>query len=275
MFNEAVSKTALLTAAARAEESARPDPLFLDPFAKELAGSGGHRLLLSFGELLGAVVAVRTRFFDESICGAIADGVRQVVVLGAGLDTRPYRLPCLSSEVLWLEVDFASVLDYKRGILKSEMPRCTLQSVALDIRDPGLIARLVEAGLEVDLRTLWIIEGVFHYLEEREVGEILDELRTGSSQGSEIVFNASNKAVLEDSRFAKQWRDLLEGLGTAWRFTTEAPEELLSEHGFVDNEVIFVGHTKAHYGRLRWPPTGSPAKGAPVEWLARGYVGAR
>ena len=92
MFNEGPANTALLTAAARALEDERRDRLFTDPYSKLLAGDEGMKLLEDFNEAFTLVEAIRTRFFDDAIAEAIRNGIKQFVVLGAGLDTRPYRM---------------------------------------------------------------------------------------------------------------------------------------------------------------------------------------
>src|SRR3974390_279111 len=118
MFPDAVSRTALLTAAARGSESKRDRPLVVDPYATQLAGAYGEGLLGEHPapEWLVAVMAIRTRFFDEAIASAIAQGAAQVVLIAAGLDTRAWRLD-LAADVRWFEVDHEPVLDYKARCL--------------------------------------------------------------------------------------------------------------------------------------------------------------
>ena len=276
MFATPVTKTALLTAAARAQEDKRADPLVHDPYAKNLAGEEGERLLQRFGELFTVIEAVRTKFFDDTICAEISDrGIRQVVMLGAGLDTRPYRLRCLNQEILWFEIDYESVFRYKRNILQNAKPLCKVTDVAQDMRDPDFVERLTDNGLNLGLTVLWVAEGFFQYLKEAEVNQILDRLHAYSPAGSEIVFNAQNRAVLTRPPYNEKMLDFLREMGTPWMFTTESPSELLTKHGILKHEIIFLGHTKAHYGRLPWPASDSPPKEFPVEWLARGIIGAR
>lgn len=92
----AVAHTGLLVAAMRAEESARRDRLFTDPFAERLAGDEGRELLAQAVAKTGATspqIAIRTRFWDERLLRAQSDGISQVVILAAGMDARAYRLP--------------------------------------------------------------------------------------------------------------------------------------------------------------------------------------
>src|SRR5579872_1734065 len=106
---EHVSDTALLVAAARARETERPDGVVRDPFAARLAGARGAALAdkLLNPDWLGIGVGLRCRTIDDMLLEAIAaHQIRTVVVLGAGLDTRAWRLE-LPRDLRWIEVDFA------------------------------------------------------------------------------------------------------------------------------------------------------------------------
>src|SRR5947209_3293544 len=108
----AVAATGLLTAAMRAEESARDDRLFTDPFAERLAGDDGRRLLAEATAATGQVsgeIAIRTRFFDEALLDAQRDGASQVVILAAGMDARAYRLAWRPGMTIY-EVDQPQVI---------------------------------------------------------------------------------------------------------------------------------------------------------------------
>src|SRR5271155_3878030 len=110
---QAIAATGLLVAAMRAEESARDDALFHDPFAERLAGDDGRRMLAESSSATGqpsAPIVVRTRLFD----GAHADGVSQVVIGAAGMDARSFRLPWQDGVTVY-EVDQPQVIALKEG----------------------------------------------------------------------------------------------------------------------------------------------------------------
>src|SRR3984885_11847571 len=122
----AVAATGLLVAAMRAEESARDDALFHDPFAERLAGDDGRPLLAESGSETGqpsAPIVVRTRLFDEALLRAHADGVSQVVIVAAGMDARSYRLPWPDGTTVF-EVDQPHVIAIKDERLAGDKPRC-------------------------------------------------------------------------------------------------------------------------------------------------------
>src|SRR6185436_4540027 len=99
---------------------------FNDPYAERLAGEKGMAMVaqLSHPELMKFGIAMRTRFLDELLMEAITTaGLKTVVSVGAGLDTRPWRLQ-LPPELRWIEVDLPAMLDYKESIMANEPTVC-------------------------------------------------------------------------------------------------------------------------------------------------------
>jgi len=176
-----VSDTALWVAGHRARESARPNAHFHDPFAARLAGEAG----VAMAERLGTkhrndwAFVIRTILFDDLIRQEIAAGVDTVVNLAAGLDARPYRAEMnLPPSLRWFEVDLPEMIAYKEEILRDDTPRCTLERVALDLRDAearrALFAR-IGAGAR---KALIVSEGLLLYLTADDVlqlGRVLAE----------------------------------------------------------------------------------------------------
>jgi len=172
-----VTDTALWVAHYRAEESRRPDALFQDPLAELLAGERGRQIAKSmpYGGMLAWIMAVRTVAIDSLIERALAAGVDAVVNLGAGLDTRPYRMN-LPATLHWIEVDFPEMIAYKSERLRAETPRCQLERVKLDLsrRED---ARKFYADLGARFKKILVItEGVVIYLAPEEVRNLAQDL---------------------------------------------------------------------------------------------------
>ena len=132
-----VSDTALWVAYYRAKESERPDALFHDALAKVLVGERGKIIANSMkktGRYTEWSVISRTVIIDKFIYQLIAEGVDLVVNLGAGLDTRPYRMN-LPENLKWIEVDYPDIIQFKTNLLKSEKSKCQLMHVELDLSD--------------------------------------------------------------------------------------------------------------------------------------------
>jgi methyltransferase (TIGR00027 family) len=266
MLTEPISRTALLTAAARARETEREGAILRDPYARALAGDEGMRMLDAQGdERPIASLAVRGRFLDDALATALARGVRGVVLLAAGLDARAYRM-ALPPDVTWLEVDRAAVLAYKRGVLGAATPAVPIADVAADVRDAALGAILATHGLDASRPVAWIAEGLFPYLDEAEASRLLATIAASSAPGSTLLFDAPSRASLDPAGPMGRHLAELAASGAPWRFGTDDPGALVRAHGFIP-DVVHVGHPRAHFGRLASPPREAPAPGAPVTWL--------
>ena len=174
-----IAETAYLVAMYRALESERPDALFKDSWARLLAGSKG----LILAEMLGAkeqaanVIAVRTHVMDQTIEKLIKEQqIDTVINLGAGLDTRPYRLS-LPSSLKWIEVDFAEILAEKETHLKAQKPRCQLKRIKLDLADIELRRALFAEISAEATEVLVVSEGLLSYLPEDQVSLLSEDLR--------------------------------------------------------------------------------------------------
>lgn len=175
---ENVSDTAFWIAHYRAVESKRGDALFRDPLAGVLAGDRGEKIARSMpmGFWTQWSVVLRTCIIDDFIRWAIADGVDMVVNLGAGLDTRPYRME-LPESLVWIEADYPRVIEFKEEKLAREKPRCRLERVKVDLANATERRRLLD-GIDARAnRVIALTEGVVPYLSEEEVGSLADDLK--------------------------------------------------------------------------------------------------
>src|SRR5690349_4736315 len=173
-----VSDTAYWIAHHRATETARPDALFRDPLAGRLAGERGRAIAaaMPMPHMIAWSVAMRTCIVDEYIRAALARGTDLVVNLGAGLDTRPYRMG-LPGHLRWVEADYARVIEHKEAALAGERPSCRLERVKIDLAGrPQRQAFL--AGLDAQAKRMLVLtEGVVPYLTEEDAGALADDLR--------------------------------------------------------------------------------------------------
>ncbi|MFF2551431.1 class I SAM-dependent methyltransferase [Nocardia sp. NPDC058058] len=165
-----VSDTARWVAARRAAESARPDALFHDPLADRLAGERGREIAAAAGQKLDDdwFFVTRTKLIDDQIVAAVAAGCDAVLNLGAGLDTRPYRMH-LPAELRWIEADLPGLIAEKNTLLAAETPGCGLTRTAIDLTDPEALAALLDTALADTRQALVITEGLLMYLPESDV----------------------------------------------------------------------------------------------------------
>jgi methyltransferase (TIGR00027 family) len=173
-----VTDTAIWVAAYRAEENERKNALFRDPYAKFLIGENGDRLArrTQGSRYTSWSVIIRTCIIDEFILSLIKnEGIELVLNLGAGLDTRPYRLS-LPSELEWIEVDFQKIIDQKNEQLKSFSPACKLERIALDLsveKDRNILFQNVSIRSK---KVLVITEGVIPYLSNIDAQALASDL---------------------------------------------------------------------------------------------------
>jgi methyltransferase (TIGR00027 family) len=160
-----VSDTALMTAGCRALETDRPDGLIRDPFAAHLAGDRGMAIARALAGGLDRMcfgIGIRSRFLDKLVLDTVSEhGIATVLSIGAGLDSRPWRLE-LPAALRWIEVDFPEMLDYKDAIMASSAPKCRRERLAADLNDAA--GRQSVFGAAGDGPTLMITEGLLMYL---------------------------------------------------------------------------------------------------------------
>jgi methyltransferase (TIGR00027 family) len=228
-----VGFTSRVTAAARARESERPDRLFNDEFAAALAGSEGFDFLDSHWVAMGGTprptFAVRTRFFDDFLLAAAKmHGIRQIVLVAAGLDTRAFRLEWPPSVHLF-ELDQAEVFDYKASILGPlrATVRCERTGVAVDLRTDWSRA-LVDSGYHAAEPTAWLLEGLLMYLPDAAVERLLTETARLSVRGSRLGVDTLPLGLLQMQGFVELYRER----GCPVLFATDDPFGLLARCGW-------------------------------------------
>ncbi|HEY5952700.1 MAG TPA: SAM-dependent methyltransferase, partial [Kofleriaceae bacterium] len=169
----------------------------------------------------------RTRFIDDVVRAEIAAGIQQVVILGAGYDSRAHRISELGGVRVY-EVDRADTqLEKRRRIQNVKGARKDIRYVAVDFEKQLLATQLADAGWRADRTSLFIWEGVTNYLDAAAVATVLDMVGR-SAAGSVIVFTYIHRGVIDGSvKFAGADKlvDNVQRLGEPWRFGL-VPEEL-------------------------------------------------
>jgi methyltransferase (TIGR00027 family) len=205
-IKSSVGSTAVMVAAARAVETEQPDALISDPYARLLVSNAGAAVLWEamLDPSVAAKVealdpeyaaqiqhmrgyqAVRTHFFDSYFADAVAAGIRQVVILASGLDSRAYRLDWPAGTTVY-EIDQPQVLEYKSTTLAENgvTPSADRREVAIDLRQDWPTA-LRAAGFDQSAPTAWLAEGLLMYLPAEAQDRLFTLIGELSPAGSRV-----------------------------------------------------------------------------------------
>ena len=288
-ITESVGATALGVAVSRARETERENPLISDPFARVFIDAAGDGVWNMFGvsELPAEIaeaepdvarwldgrvdyMAARTAFFDGSFLGAAEAGVRQGVILAAGLDSRAYRLPWPDGTTVY-ELDQPKVLDFKSKTLREQgaRPSCRRVEVAVDLRHDWPTA-LRQNGFDASVASVWSAEGLLPFLPAAAQDLLFERIHALTVAGSRVAVEAPGPAFNDPDARERQ-RSLMRRYSevAAKVGGREAPdfEELwyleeradvaawLREHGW-DVSTTPAEELLARYGRT--VPEGTP-----------------
>ncbi len=241
-----VSDMALMVAACRAHETELEDAFVHDPYAARLAGERGPAILrgLPHCGVVRLGLAIRTRFVDELLLEALSvHPITTVLSVGCGLDTRPWRLS-LPSNLRWVEIDFAAVLDYKDKLMAGEKPTCRRERLTVDLNDSerrhamyevagsapalmiteGLLLYLPAATVEALAAESWKQSGVAHWVSDVTTSAFSKVLGGGTDTLQPI-----RHVQASDCLKGEQILDLLDRCG----WTTSARRSYITDVGFV------------------------------------------
>jgi methyltransferase (TIGR00027 family) len=221
-----VGLTALMVAAARAIETHRPDALARDGYAEHFvraaqacAGWPLRPAQVPDGDAnplwgrLARYFGLRTRVLDDFLIRSVAAGARQVVLLGAGLDTRAYRLDWPAGCVVF-EMDTADVLAFKGDVLDglSAVPKAARVPIAADLRADWAGA-LTGAGLDPAAPTAWLAEGLLLYLPSAAERQLIDVVDRLSAPGSALAYEIKLIPETSEVRDSPIYRATKEQIG--------------------------------------------------------------
>jgi methyltransferase (TIGR00027 family) len=240
-----VSDTAFMVAGFRAIETERREPLFRDPLAAKLAGDHGKKILAAVPRaFIGAwSVVIRTVIIDDLIKQAIDEGVDTILNLGAGLDTRPYRM-ALPKTLRWVEVDYPHVIELKEDRLADEEPRCRLDRIKLDLTDRSARRQFLAETSASATKILVLTEGVAPYLTEADVAELADDLKETEKVRYWIIDYYSPEAI----RFGEKARSRFMR-NAPFRFAPKDWFGFFDQHGWRPRETLYILEEAERLGR--------------------------
>ncbi len=213
-------------------------------FAKTRIGRAiFHKMMNTWQIGVMAYAALRTRLIDEHLQQALKEGLSQVVILGAGYDTRPYRFEAFKNRTRAFEVDQPSIQADKREKLKNAFGSIPehVTYTPVDFEKDDLAESLYSSGYDAKCRTFFIWEGVTMYLDQGSVEKTLEFVAGNSGLGSGIIFDYAPPDLVDGTSSAPmvaEMLDCLRQLGEPYKFGIE-PENIvsfLSQRGFASVE---------------------------------------
>ncbi|MFI8306208.1 class I SAM-dependent methyltransferase [Streptomyces sp. NPDC085927] len=206
-----VGVTALMVAAARAIETHRDDSLARDVYAEHfvLAASASAGWPVRMQQVpdgdanplwgrFARYFGLRTRVLDDFLLRSVQAGARQVVLLGAGLDSRAFRLDWPAGCVVF-EIEREGVLSFKHDVLSglSATPKAARVPIPIDLR-ADWVGALTDAGFDATAPTAWLAEGLLFYLPRATETHLIDTVDRLSTGGSALAFEVKiEKDLLE------------------------------------------------------------------------------
>jgi methyltransferase (TIGR00027 family) len=274
--------SALLGAAHNALETELPRPLYRDSLARPLAGQVGWSALAATrstqwpGYSLGPdpYVSVVTRFFDDALLSVVTKSkLTQVVILGAGMDTRAFRLAWPPSVTVF-EVDRGDIFEHKESVLEKVRARaaCVRKIVASTSRR-ACTAALVKSGFDPQKPSAMLI-GDLLYRDAAAAEGLLRDITAISTKGGWIGFALPSEQTLR-SAFMTPFLKKLEAIGLpSWQFGVDDPDAWLATYGWAATSAV-VGAPEANYGRwpLAYVPRAMPA--VPRFFFTQAWLGAK
>jgi methyltransferase (TIGR00027 family) len=277
-----------MVALARAAETASAEPLIRDPYAEPLVsrpelaevrrqmaswwadrpGEDGADCTVGAQQMIN-YQAVRTHFFDAYFIAAAEAGIRQVVILAAGLDTRAYRLAWPDGTVVY-EIDLPKVLQYKTETLANHgaEPSTTLRAVPVDLRHDWPKA-LRDAGFDENVPTAWLAEGLLPFLPAQAQEAMFASLDDLSAAGSGVAVEVFGVDEEQRKRLEEEWAQLRAVREERGEDVSFSPFALWFDHdGRPDSAEWFGAHgwitqiidSRAESMRLGRAPTSDDAR---------------
>ena len=246
-----VSDTAIWIAAYRAMENLKDKPLFKDPLALKLIGEDGLKLAqrTQGSRYTAWSVVMRTYIIDQFIMELVKNKkINTVINLGAGLDTRPYRLE-LQHDFTWIEVDFINIIEHKNNILGNEIPKCQLQRRAIDLSNEDLRKDFFNQISMISDKILILTEGIIPYLTNEQTDSLVSSLYCYQNFKYWITEFYSNE-ILEYLRTPKRTKQMEH---SPFLFYPDNWIEFFKKIGWIEKETKYFGVESIHLGRT--PPT--------------------
>ncbi len=242
-----ISKTAFYTCAVRMRDAERENSVCCDTFAEFFMNENGRLIADAFEDEIGpnASTLARHRIIDDLLRRELAaDPDLCVVIIGAGFDSRAFRM----NGGTWVELDEPQVIEYKNERLPVAGCENALKRIAIDFSTETLAEKL--SAFSGSNPVVVVVEGVFMYLEESAIRQMLTTLRRLFPR-HRLIGDLMNRQFFEEN--GKTLHEKLTGLGATFKFTADDPEKIFVENRYRREEKISIIEKAVEFELLKIP----------------------
>ena len=244
-----ISKTAFYCCGVRMRDAERDKPVCGDTYAKVFMNEEGLQILETFKDETrpNAANVGRHRIIDDLLRQELlANPNLTVVIIGAGFDTRAFRL----KGGTWIELDEPQVIAYKEEHLPAATSDNELQRISIDFATDSLEQKLASFSGRSPVTV--VIEGVLMYLEEAAIGKLLETLHRLFPQ-HKLICDLMTRDFFEKN--AGTIHEKLTGMGATFKFTIDNPEEVFLKSGYKQLEKIAIVEQSVRFEAGDIPPS--------------------
>lgn len=229
------------------QDAGRDNSVCGDIYAESFMNEDGRQILESFKDETGpnASTITRHRVIDDFLRRELlANPDLLIVLIGAGFDSRAFRLNGGS----WVELDEPQVIQYKNDRLPAASCQNKQQRIAIDFSTESLAEKL--AYFSNQNPVVVVIEGVFIYLDEAAIRQMIDNLRRIFPH-HKLIGDLMNRKFFE--KYGKTLHEKITGMGASFKFTIDNPEQLFLKNGYRSTEKTSIIEKAIEFGLLKIP----------------------
>lgn len=231
------------------QDAESESPVCGDTYAKVFMNEEGLEIFAAFENDAhpNASNVARARIVDDLLREELAAHLDMLVLtIGAGFDSRPYRL----TGGTWVELDEPAVISYKNEQLPVAESPNELHRIPIDFSTESVKEKLSPFA-ERESPVVIVVEGVFVYLDEPKIRQLLQMLKSVFPQHM-LIGDMTSKRFFEE--YGHDMHDKLKALGTSFKYTPQDPESIFKENGYLRREKISVVGSAVKFGSITMPP---------------------
>lgn len=242
-----ISKTAFYCCGVRMRDAERPNPACSDSYAKTFMNEEGLQILEKFKDETNpnASNVARHRIIDDFLREELRLNPKlTVVIIGAGFDSRAYRL----NGGTWFELDEPQVIEYKNQRLPVSECKNELHRISIDFSTESLAEKLLHFSNREPV--VFVIEGVFMYLDQLVITELLQTLHKLFPR-HKMICDLMTREFFE--KYGKTIHEKLTGMGASFKFTVDNPAQLFLSNGYKLTKKVSIAESAVRFGLLKIP----------------------